>query len=470
MIPANIAITQQSTVLKTGLFCLFCLILFILPLPLGSNRPWAWSLSQSYIFILTFLCISFYWQEFSSAFRAHKPVVICLVVVTAYLFLQQIPLPVELLEILSPNTVKYLPSDAGFGHLSFDRHATASAMLKLASYLCIFCIALFFLNTPEKIQQALLFMVITGAVQGFYGAFEVLSGQDKTAFFDFMVNPRANGSFVYHNHFANFLMLCLCAGMGYFITSLSRRQYRYKSDRLKATLFALTDTKTMVRIMLMIMVIALVMSRSRMGNTAFFSSFLIVSLIYFFRGKSVPGGFKILVVSMLIIDTFIVSAWFGLDKVKERIEGTSIEAESRDEVYRDAMKIVEDFPLTGTGGGSFETIFSSYQSEDIKLFYDHAHNDYIQFMVEYGIPVTGLLGAMMAYVIYLAAKVLVTRQRRQLTGPAAAALMAFIGMLIHMSVDFPLLPPANASFLMVFIAIACNISKMEIAPRRKREH
>ena len=34
------------------------------------------------------------------------------------------------------------------------------------------------------------------------------------------------------------------------------------------------------------------------------------------------------------------------------------------------------------------------QGNDVKLFYDQAHNDYLQFTIEYGIPFTVVLASM----------------------------------------------------------------------------
>ena len=160
---------------------------------------------------------------------------------------------------------------------------------------------------------------------------------------------------------------------------------------------------------------------------------------------------------MLIIDTFVLSAWFGLDKLKTRLENTSFATESRDEVVLDALPIVSDYPFTGSGAGSFETIFETYKTEGINAYRDHAQNDYLQFTIEYGIPITLLLGILMVYMISLSIKLIFSTSDKLVVGGAAAGLMAISGMLIHMTVDFPLLPPANSSYFVLFLAIICSL-------------
>ncbi|WP_352260013.1 O-antigen ligase family protein, partial [Psychrobacter sp. TB55-MNA-CIBAN-0194] len=88
----------------------------------------------------------------------------------------------------------------------------------------------------------------------------------------------------------------------------------------------------------------------------------------------------------------IIGAIFDVEKVKQRISETSLQSETRDEVVRDSIPLILDNPLLGSGGGTFYTAFPAYQSEPYSGYYDNAHNDYVQFAVELGIPTTALLG------------------------------------------------------------------------------
>ena len=131
------------------------------------------------------------------------------------------------------------------------------------------------------------------------------------------------------------------------------------------------------------MVIALVMSRSRMGNSAFFIAMTITAtlgLIYF---KPRQKSYVVLFISMLVIDILIVSSLFGLKQVQQRIEQTNLTQESRDEVVTDALPLLSQYGVIGTGGGTFYTVYPQVQSESIQHFYDHAHNEYLQFAIEF---------------------------------------------------------------------------------------
>jgi len=240
------------------------------------------------------------------------------------------------------------------------------------------------------------------------------------------------------------------------------------------------------------MVIALVLTHSRMGNSAFFSSMAIMGILYLILVKNPPRSAVILFVSLIAIDVLIVGTWFGLEKVVERLEKTEvviqeesqkvplaskektisvissnapktktitkktiqIVSESRDEAYRDTKKLIGDFLITGTGGGTFANSFIRYQNEPYYGFYDHAHNDYLEFLAEYGIIGTGLLGSvvLLAFVNALIA----IRQRRSplFKGLAFSVAMGIMAIMIHSSVDFNLQIPANAALFVLFLALS----------------
>jgi len=127
----------------------------------------------------------------------------------------------------------------------------------------------------------------------------------------------------------------------------------------------------------------------------------VVSFLALFVYNNKPKAFKLLIVSFFIIDLIIIGAIFDVEKVKQRISETSIASETRDEVVRDSIPLILDKPLLGSGGGTFYTAFPAYQSEPYSGYYDNAHNDYIQFAVELGIPATAALGLLVLYCLWL---------------------------------------------------------------------
>jgi O-antigen ligase len=266
---------------------------------------------------------------------------------------------------------------------------------------------------------------------------------------------RARGSFVYQNHFANYLALCLSLAIGWIISELATEKHRSNAKaKLREALGTLLSTKMLLRLAVVVMVIGLILSRSRMGNSAFFVALAITALLAIFCYKKPPRLLKPLVLSIFVLDLIIVGAMFGVDKVKQRLEETSFAGESRDEVVLHSMPLLEQHWLTGSGAGSFYTVFPAYQQGVYTGFYDHAHNDYLQFAIELGVPLTLVLGAWQLYALWLCLQTMRRRNTRFYKGIAFGAMMANLHMLLHSTVDFNLQAPANALLFVSILALS----------------
>jgi O-antigen ligase len=447
-------------------FYLFLAILFLLPIPLGANRPWAWSIFEVAIFALT-LYTTFRLRKRQDAGVSHyMSMVLPWLAFIIVASIQVIPLPLTIVELLSPASASlYSNAGASTYYVSTDQGQSLINLIKLLSLFCLLILTFQLITSERHIRLLLITMVASGTCQALYGSLEILLDVQKSWIFGLDVGERATGSFVYHNHYANFLMMCLAAGVGLIVTSLEKDKLLSPKDRLRSIATSLLGSKTIIRICLAVMVIGLVMSRSRMGNTAFFISVAVVGLIALVLIKSRSKGLMIFVISMFIIDLFIVSAYFGLEQVKDRLIQTSLNQETRDEVVNDALKIIQDFPIFGSGGGSFYSIFPSYQVQDVFAFYDHAHNDYLQFTIEYGLVGAIILFSILLFSFYKALRAMYRRKNSIFKGTSFAVAMVLLGMSIHMTVDFPLQAFANASYFVVFIALSMVINTLKL--RRK---
>lgn len=442
------------------LFRAFLAYLVWIPLPMGSNRPWAWAILETGGYALAMAWLWGFYRgrlELSSVFRNARPILILLACWLIYTLFQFIPLPISLVSLLSPESAKMhaLARQPGWVPLSVDPHASAVAWLKSLAYVLVFGLSLLVVTSRRRIELLAYALVFSGLLQAFYGSLMMLSGLEYGFFIKkFSYVGNATGTFVNRNHFAAYLEMCLAVGIGLMISCLGGKPAMTRRQKLRNFIKLLLGKKLRLRLYLAVMVIALVLTHSRMGNTAFFSSMIAAGLIGLALSRYASRATVILLVSMVVIDIFIVGAWFGVEKVVARLENTSIARDAdRVDVSENALRQWRDYFLVGSGGGSFYAVFPQYRSGDIGNFYDHAHDDYVEFASEYGLVGMLLLGGIV--LSSFAAGLLAQYGRRDPLnrGMAFSSTMGIIALMIHSFVDFNLQIPANAATFMIVLSL-----------------
>jgi len=119
---------------------------------------------------------------------------------------------------------------------------------------------------------------------------------------------------------------------------------------------------------------------------------------------------------------------------------------------------VEDFWLTGSGLSSNRYLTSNYRTFPGPVFYSWAHNDYLQLLIEVGLP--GFLLFVWILVVFLQGA---HRAREGLASdPAlfrlhAGFCAALVAIAFHSFTDFSLHLPANFSVLSLIVGIVMGL-------------
>ena len=455
------------------IFHLFLALIVWLPLPLASNRPWAWSIMEVWVFILVGASL---WQiqqgkmQLPLALKAAWPVLLILGLDQLWVIFQLIPLPFAWVQMLSPmaadihaSATPFLPT---FATISLDTHNTVVSAIKGITYLSFFALILLLVNSFVRVKWLAYTIIGSGLFQAFYGSIMTLSGLEYGFFIKkFSYLGVATGTFINRDHFAGYLEMCLAVGIGLLIANLSSKSLRGWRVRTRQMIEMLLGPKARLRLALAMMVIALVLTHSRMGNSAFFASLLIAGVIGLILSRHATRSTVVLLISLIVIDLFIVGAWFGAEKVVQRLAQTSMESEHRDEVALYSLNMLRDYPLTGTGAGSYYSSFPRYRQGDIGGFYDHAHNDYLEFGTEHGFVGLGFLGSAVLLSLFTALKAQRLRRAPLMRGMSFASIMGITALLIHSTVDFNLQIPANAAMFMIIMAMGWI--SLHLVPDRK---
>lgn len=366
--------------------------------------------------------------------------------------------------------------------ISVHSHLTLSNAIKALSYLSLYVLVVTHVNTESRARLLLWTIVAAGVVQALLGATQSLQTGEP-----------AVGSYANRNLLAGFLEMTLAAAIALVVADMAHHSPGRKSwrARVRMLLDAVLSWKMLARLMAAVMVVALILTRSRMGNTAFFLSLMMAAVVGLLIFRQSNRGVIVLFGSILVIDALLLGTFFGLDRLQERMENLEVDRgrlevnrtflpqsdRGSDEVDGDPAGASVELDLaeaswlrvlTGYGAGTFYTIYPALQTRETSgVFMPYAHNEYLQFALEYGI--FGFTGFLIIGAAYFRR---VFREFRRGHGQFRKAvrlgsLMAVVSLMIHSTVDFNLQYFPNAATLCVFLALAfCEFDrKGRVAPK-----
>lgn len=446
------------------LFAALCVLLVLLPWPLGSNRVWAICALVLAIAVVLTLAWAQVVRAGASPLARLRPAAGPLGALLGFVLLVLLQLAGGL-------------DGRVFG--TVDPWQTLHYLCVSLSAAGLFACVLLLVRQPERRHRLALVIVGTGVLQALVAIGLLAAGAEyRFLYEEIRHHGQATGSFVHRNHLAGYLVLCLSVGIGLLLGALREPApgRRTPRERVAAALALLLDPRLRLRLLLVVMVVALVLTRSRMGNGAFFIALAVLGVAVAVHTPALRLKALLLVASLVVVDLVIVGQWVGLERVLQRIDATALAAgdrpggrgseetvQARLEPARHTLPMLAERPLSGHGGGSYYTAFTPYKSPRMLLHeahFDHAHNDYAEIAAD-----TGLLGLALLATVVLATLRRAWAQLRSLPaagdprakGARAAAwavLMASSAVLLHSAVDFNLQIPAYAYTYVVILALA----------------
>ena len=345
--------------------------------------------------------------------------------------------------------------------ISIMRENTYQQFVTSGTFFGLYLLVLLTVTGSTQLRILAIAIVIAGLVQALYGSLMVLSGLEWGVLGKKVTQlGRATGTFINRNHLAGYLEVCAAVGVGLVVADLRAASTGRGWRRgLRDFVELMFSTALKIRVFLVMMVIALVLTQSRMGNIAYFSALLVCGSIYILlreRRLFVPA--VLLFISFFAVDLLIISESFGLDRLLGRLKSTAAVTETRAYVMPELMRAVDDYWRTGAGLGNFSLAILPYRKVASQDYYDHAHNDFAEFMIEVGLFGCILLAGMALLTGVHALAVMLRRRSRLPAGIGLAALMSLVAIGIHSTVDFNLQIPATAATLVIVMAMsnACS--------------
>lgn len=142
---------------------------------------------------------------------------------------------------------------------------------------------------------------------------------------------------------------------------------------------------------------------------------------------------------------------------------------SRAGILTTAQDVVSNHIWLGTGLGGFDEIYKLYENADTVTYTyaNHAHNDYLQWIIEMGLPGLILLAAFVIWWVRCSVTIWTSPQQSD-AGMRRAASLATMVVFLHSFVDYPLRTPAISVLTVACLAIMIVPSRPYGAERAKK--
>ncbi len=415
-------------------------------------------------------------------------VALCLAGVFLIGVVQVLPLSPRALAWLSPSTARLyaelLPAEreqVGPGEppppeasrpgrtISLYPGATRAELVRLLAVAVLFLAVRNNCAGAAPLRRLALALLLNGALLSVFAFAELVSSKPGTLYWKFPVLNRPFGPFICRNHFPFYISMCFGLGGAFLWANRgasaeakahSRSHdsarpgqpalpWRYQIGALLQDPFALW-----VGLGLALMLAAVVGSLSRGGVIGL----LVAAVVCFALRAGRPGrGWRLGLGLYVGVGALAILAWFGLAPVQARLatvwSGEALE-EGRGLLWYDMLAAVRQFPLWGAGYGTFPYLEPMFRRapERAAEVWEHAHNDYLEALVEGG-PLCLLLALVGLALVYRGGwRALNHRRGRPEGALALGALFGVTAVAAHSFVDYGLHIPAVAALFAVLCA------------------
>jgi len=308
---------------------------------------------------------------------------------------------------------------------------------------------------PARLQRMLWILCLNGTVLGVESIVQRLSKTDKLLWH---VRPRFNtrclgqfGPYAYRSNAAQYFNLVWPVSLGLW---WALRRSHYSNPRARplrgggAHVLALPCT--------MLMAACPAISSSRGGALVSGAGILAaVGILYMAEGRSRHRIRLPLMATLAVVSGLIF--WLGWTQLQPRLEQISSgpgTMSGRTIIYENARQMARDYPLYGTGPGSFAHLYQLYQPGMGKWWAAQVHDDWLETRITFGWVGFGMI---------LVALIMVPMHLWRGSGtpvpwPFAALLgVSLGGCLLHARFDFPLQIHSILALFLLLCSVALSI-------------
>jgi hypothetical protein len=324
---------------------------------------------------------------------------LALAAVGVVMIIQLVPVPIGLLKAIAPGADHFLAQfnlayafqPPAWHSLSVAPAETRTALLLLVA-LGVLLVGLSAVLGRLDVKHVVLALAVFGVMVAVVGVFNrALNGDDVHARIYGFWQPEQAAQpfppFVNPNHYAGWMVLAIAPTLGY-LCGLVEASWDARGRRLSSWLLWLARPDAgrlaLLGLCVLAMTTALVLTGSRSGIASLAAVLAVVGFRAVRRSeRTMPKVVAVAAASALLAGAFL---WADSRTLAVKLSHTSHDesAYGRLQVWHDALAIARDFPVFGSGMGTFGEVMVVYQSGARAAAFTQAHNDYLQILAEGG--------------------------------------------------------------------------------------
>jgi O-antigen ligase/Flp pilus assembly protein TadD len=452
---------------------IFSIVVFLLifaPLAFGTVEPWSFAMME-FLSFLAFLLFLISKRRNGELFLYDIPGLLPLVLFLVYILLQIVPLPSDVLKIVSPVTHKiytetiWAADPNSWESLSVNKRATLLEFFRFASYAAFYILTIQLLSKRELLKKTVGIVVVFISALAFVSTVQHFLWNDKIYWLRAVpVGAHPFGPYVNRNHYAGLVGMVLPLVVCLFIIYRPRYYCRSLRERI-VEVFSnpLTNIHILLGFSALLLGTSVFLSLSRGGIISLCISMIFLAVMIGKKGKGKKVRILTAMIPMLVI---YCVGWFGWDNVFKRFENLrdagGVISEWRPGIWKDSLKMAVDFPLTGIGLGSYISLYPKYRSISADEIVDHAHNDYLELFSEGGLIAGVLVVWFLWGVLRKSSRMFIRRQEPYSAFLYIGSVTGIVSILIHSVTDFNMHIGANGLYLFFLAGLAVSAANMRM--------
>ena len=343
--------------------------------------------------------------------------------------------------------------------LSVNYKAGLSEFFRYSTYVMFYVLTVQLLRKKGTLQSTVLTIAVFGGLLAFSSILQFYLTENMALWFrSTPSNAIAMGPYVNRNHYAGLMELIFPVVLGVF---LFYRPRIGNTSVVKGIVEIFSQEKANIHILigasalLIIISIFVSLSRGAMISTCFS---LIIFMLFLLKQK-ISKGNTILMLGVIILAALSIG-WFGWDQIIERFaklkNAQGIIYEFRVEFWKDSQDIFKQYPITGSGIGTFPHVYPLHRSFTQPFFLSHAHNDYLELLVEGGMIGFLFAASFLLTLFYKTYKVFSKRRDAFSIYLYIGCITAMVSILFHSFTDFNMHIGANGLWFFFIAGIAVS--------------